>query len=228
MGRPLPPPDLSDTASGAPLSPEASTSMRLTEVEDDWTSESLEPAAITRTSSELLKRPLPKLIGERPVCFVLGPNGVGKSTVARRIAGSEALEVDAEAIRNALLSVARFRAWPHAMDKVPALILDGMDCLYNRFGAVEMLGQLVRQRALAGHRTVLCQGPVDTSLTLLATGVPHHLRATILLRFPVGSGRRRYIKQRCAERGIDFSLAREAVFLEPWSYAAVERLIDGL
>jgi hypothetical protein len=188
----------------------------------------LEPAAVTRTSAELLNRPLPRVLSERPIRFIFGPAGVGKTSVARRIAGASALEIDAEGLRKAMLIVARQKVWPPGMEEAPALILDDVDSLFGRLGAIDIIGHLLERRALADLSTVVCQGEGDVSMHYLYGPIPHHLRATLLIRFPVGSGRRRYIKQRCLERGIDFVMAREAIVMEPWSYMGVERFLDGV
>lgn len=203
--------------------------MRSSEVEDEGASpELLTPAAITRTSAELLNRPLPRFLAARPVRFILGPLGVGKSAVASRIAGAGALVISGEELRAALTRAARYKGWPAAIDAAPLLILDEVDCLHGRFGALDLLGGLLNRRAVAGLPTVLCQGTADTSITLLYDAVPLHLRATILLRFPVGRGRRRYVKQRCDLRGIDPRLARDAVSQDPWTYELVEKVLDSL
>ena len=55
----------------------------------------------------------------------------------------------------------------------------------------------------------------------LLDAVPVDQRATVLLRFPVGRGRRRYALTLCDELGLDRSLARATTELEPWSYASV-------
>lgn len=188
----------------------------------------LVPAAVTRTSSELLKRPLPRVISERPIRFIFGPAGVGKTTVARRIAGSGALEIGAEDLRRAMLVVARQKAWPPEMESAPALILDDVGSLFGRLGAIDLIGHLLERRALAALATVVCQGEGDVSMHYLYGPIPHHLRATLLLRFPVGSGRRRYLRQRCQESGLDFAAMREALSLEPWTYAGVERVLARL
>lgn len=203
--------------------------MRSSEAEEEAGSpELLVPAAITRTSAELLNRPLPRFLAGRPVRFILGPFGVGKSAVALRIAGPNALVTSGEGLRAALTQAARYKQWPEALDHAPVLILDEVDCLHGRYGALDLLGGLLNRRALAGLPTMLCQGLADTSMTLLYDAVPLHLRATILLRFPVGRGRRRYVKQRCDVRGIDPRLALAAVALDPWTYRGVEVLLDAL
>ncbi len=193
----------------------------------DDSSEFLLPALITRTSSELLgKRPLPRVLRERPVLFVLGPRGCGKSTVARRVLQEVPGFVEA-AFRPAVVQAAR-SSWAKNLREAPGLLFDDVDFLHNRYGAQELLGALIRERALAGRRTVLCQGGPDTSVCLLYPTIPPALRATVLLRFPVGRGRRRHVATRCLVRDLPYAQAREAVIMEPWTYDAVEKFLDGL
>lgn len=189
--------------------------------------EVLLPALITRTSSELLgRRPLPKVLRERPVVFVLGPAGVGKTSVAARLLQDSPRHVEA-AFRPAVVAAAR-GAWSKPLREAPGLLFDDVDFLHNRLGALELLAALLRERAAAGRRTVLCQGGPDTSVTLLYGMLPPGLRASVLLRFPVGVGRRRHVMNRCDQRNLDFGAAREAVSLDPWSYELVERYLDGV
>ncbi|MDP2312621.1 MAG: hypothetical protein Q8P41_06925 [Pseudomonadota bacterium] len=195
----------------------------------DNSGEFLLPALFTRTSSELLgRRPLPRVLRERPIIFVLGPSGTGKSSVARRILSDIPGAVESS-FRPAVVAAARNRVWAPELRTAPALLFDDVDCLHNRFGVQEMLGNLVRERALRGLRTVLCQGGgTDTSVTLLYDMVPLALRASVLLRFPVGSGRRQHVKARCLARDLPYAGARSAVLMEPWSYALVESHLDAL
>lgn len=186
------------------------------------------PAHLTRTSWEFLgRRPLPRVIADRPVVYVLGGQGVGKTAVARRLAEG-GLECDGPRLRALLVDAVRHRGFPAEVRDAPALILDDVDCLYGRYGAVDLLGQLLRLRADAGRKTVIVQGPADGSVTLLFGPVPLHWRASVLLRFPVGRGRRRHVLRVCAERSLTFTRAREAVNLEPWSYHRVARFLDNL
>jgi hypothetical protein len=172
------------------------------------------------------RRPLPRVLRERPILFVLGPAGVGKTSVARRLLGENG-GVEAS-FRTALVAAARHRAWAPELRDAASLLFDDVDFLHNRYGAQDLIGGLLRERALAGRRTVLVQGGPDTSVTLLYPMVPLALRATLLLRFPVGRGRRRHVATRCLERGLPYAQARDAVSLEPWTYAGVERFLDCL
>lgn len=188
----------------------------------------LEPAAVTRTSAELLQRSPPQVLSARPIRFVLGPKGVGKSSVAARLLGKDAIVVSGDGLRSALTRAARYKKWPEGWEVAPALLLDEVDCLHGRFGVLQMLGRLLDQRARNNLATVICQGSADTSITLLYESVPLHLRASLLLRFPVGRGRRSYVKARCEARGIGMVHVKKGAELEPWSYAAVESYLDSL
>ena len=66
------------------------------------------PALLTGTSTEFLgARPLPKVLGRRAVVFLFGPKGVGKTEVAMRLAGSNAVYWSARAIERAVLQRVR-------------------------------------------------------------------------------------------------------------------------
>lgn len=186
------------------------------------------PALVARTSGELLgRRPLPRVIAERPVVFVLGPAAVGKTSVAMRLLGDACVSVHGDGLRRALNHAARYRMFPAPMIEAPGLLLDRLDYLSGRLGPIDLLGRLLAERTAAGRRTVVCQGG-DTSCMLLAAALEPEMRATLVLRFPVGRGRRRFVVARCRARGIDFLRARDAVTMEPWSYDAVEAWLDGV
>lgn len=186
------------------------------------------PALVTRTSGELLgRRPLPRVISERPVVFVLGPGQVGKTSVARRILGSGVVELGRPEVEAALHHAARHGQFPDVFLNASALLLDDLDYLADRHGPLQLLGRLLLARSRAGTRTVVCQGS-DTSCTLLAGPIPHDARATLLLRFPVGRGRRRFVVGRCRARGVPLALVRGAIEMEPWTYDAVEAWLDGV
>lgn len=187
------------------------------------------PALFTRTSKELLGgRSLPTVVRDRPVVYILGDRGSGKSAVALRLAPSMAPRYDPDGQRNALILAGRHRRWCALLVESPGLILDGVQGLHRSFGKVRLLGELLRLRAAAGRRTILVLGSADTSMTLLYPEVPCEQSATVLLRFPVGGGRRRFVAERCAARGIRPDLAGGARHLDPWTYAGVESYLDNL
>ena len=183
----------------------------------------LTPAFVSGTSSEFLgRRPLPTTARERTVVFVLGPTGVGKSAVARRLLDTpDILRLDGAELQEALTAQARRRTWREDIRKHPALILDGPCYLQRRPAVVRVLRQLLQARAADGLRTMICEGPDRSPLTELMDAVEGEDRATIALRFPVGRGCRRFAARVCDELGLDRHKAMLADDLEPWTYDAV-------
>ena len=193
------------------------------------------PAHLTRTAGEFLgSRPIPKVIASRHLVFLLGPCGSGKSSVSQRfletwgVPSSNVLRMDGAALRAQLVSRARYGKFAATTEQAPGLILDGVDCLFGREGAVSLLGGLLRDRCARGLKTVVVQSPADDSISLLYAAAPPQVRASVLLRFPVGRGRRRFVQQECRRLSLPFSLARDQVVVEPWTYASVRAAIEAL
>jgi hypothetical protein len=80
-------------------------------------------ALVTATSAELIgERPLPRLLRARPLLFIFGPAGCGKSLVAARVCGEGAVELDAAALSRAAALEERAQAaeaTAAAMAKLP-------------------------------------------------------------------------------------------------------------
>ena len=192
------------------------------------------PALLTGTSSEYLgKRPLPRVLQGRMVTLVLGPAGVGKTTVARRLAGlptapvrgrgiGEIVVLDADAVQDALVDRIARRRWSERLVDARALVLDGPCWMRARPAAVATLVELVAARAATGRRTVICQGDDEGTMDALLAALEPSIVAILGLRFPKGArGQLRFARRACDDLGIHRLHAKQASVVEPWGYDAV-------
>lgn len=187
-------------------------------------------ALITGTSGEYLgRRPLPRALRQRALVVICGPRCVGKTSVARVLAGDKARLIDDRGLHQAVLWRVREQKWSNALRDVPALIIDGPVFLERRPGAAAMVAELVRHRVEAGLRTVLVEGPVaDGSVGILMDAVSPEQRATLTLRFPVEGGRVRFAQRICERLGLERALARSTLSIEPWCYQAAREALEAL
>lgn len=187
----------------------------------------LAPALLTGTSEEFMgRKPLPRLLRSRHTVFVLGPQGVGKSSVARTLSGPARIELDTRQLEHVLLDRVRMGRWSERVGDAPALVLDGPVWLKNRRGAVNLLLDLARQRSACARRTVFCQTEGDGSIEALIAQTEPGSAVVIGLRFPTGrKSRLRCARQLCAELGLPPAAAAGSETLEPWRY---DRLVAFL
>jgi len=187
------------------------------------------PSLLGGTSSEYLgKRPLPRLLSQRQFVLILGPRGVGKTAVARRVLGRQVLLLRGEALHNAATSAVRKGRWSVDVLETPSLLIDGPTMLHRRPGVTRLLQALIERRTKNGLRTVVCQGDGDDSVLLLADGMDEQSRVTLNLRYPEGRGRVRFAHNVCEQLGLDVRIARTVQPDDPWTYLKVIRALKKI
>ncbi|MDP6935304.1 MAG: hypothetical protein QGG40_20460 [Myxococcota bacterium] len=192
------------------------------------TEQELPPAFFSGTSTEFLgRKPLPLVVRQRPVIFVMGPGGVGKTEVARFLVGSDAVELSAENVDGRVLWGVRTRNlhWPDSIRLAPNLIID---CPYNlepRMVVRRAVVALLEERIRSGRRTIVCERDDVAGIHALSQGLAPVDRAVVALRYPVGRGRRKYAVKVCEELGIGRRHARVLDELDPWSYRAIHEAL---
>jgi hypothetical protein len=185
------------------------------------------PALVSGTSQEFVGgKPLPRTIRSRTMVFLLGPEGVGKTTVAKSLAGNDSLYLSDAQLLKVLTEHARKRTWDEELLKLSSVVLECPCFLGRRPSALQALQTLLRIRSGGGRRTVVCEAESGTSMEELMGAVHPGYRATVVLRFPVGRGRKRFALRVCDELGLAASYAEGTVELEPWTYAAVRSKIS--
>ena len=85
--------------------------------------------------------------------------------------------------------------------------------------------ELLKQRADAGLRTVVCDANGDGSVEELLSRTPTGSTAVLGLRFPSSrSGRLRFARRQCDDLGLPRTMARGTENIEPWGYAVLAEL----
>lgn len=181
------------------------------------------PAFVSGTSTEFLgRKPLPRAVQERPLVFVLGPRGVGKTRVSQRFLGGSAALISAwdtlEQTQHCLLQ----GEWPSTLLTRTQLIIESPCFLERRPAFRDALARLLQARVRGGRRTVVIEALDGISVQqALLQVVPPTQRATVLLRFPVGRGRQRFAARVCDELELSRAHARAVRDLDPWTYEQV-------
>ncbi len=186
------------------------------------------PAFITGTSSEFMgRKPLPRVLRQRWITFLLGPEGVGKSTVARSLsAAGSRLEIDAKQFETLVNARVRSGGWSQRILSAPSVVLDGPMWLSNVPGRKRFLIELVRHRAKSGRRTFVCQTKDDLSVANLLEEVEPGSAVTLGLRFPVGRrARLRCARALCEKLGLPQDCAIGSEDLDPWRYDRVHAFL---
>ncbi len=187
------------------------------------------PTLVSGTSTEFMgRKPLPRAVQRRPVVFLLGPKGVGKTTVALHLARVERRYVPEEELLNVLPAYARTRKWDEAYLSPPSLVLEAPCFLSRRPAVTRALQELLQQRIARGGRSYVCEAEDEDPMRELIGSLEPKQKATVVLRFPVGRGRRRYVLRMCDELEVDSAHARAANALSPWTYAGARRTLMDL
>ena len=183
---------------------------------------------ISGTSSEFLgKKPLPRA-RFRPLVFVLGPPGVGKSEVAVRLMDGDAVHYTDKEIFNLITLKTRRKKWKPELLDAPRVVIDGPSYLDLRPGCTALLCSLIRERTKMGRRTIITESDDGASINELMDAVLPDERATVILRFPVGRGRVRYALRVCDDLELDRKCAKLVKKLSPWTYDAVHATLLDL
>lgn len=175
------------------------------------------------TSTEFLgRKPLPRAVQERPLVFLLGPRGVGKTRVSQRLLGGAAALISArdtlEQTQHCLLQ----GEWSSLFLSSPRLIIESPCFLERRPAFRSALAKLLQTRVRGGRRTIVIEALDGISVQqVLLQVVPPTQRATVLLRFPVGRGRQRFAARVCDELEISRVHVRAVKNLDPWTYEQV-------
>ena len=186
------------------------------------------PALVSGTSQEFIgEKPLPRVIRDRRMLFILGPGGVGKTTVAQTLAGEDALPLSESDVLGALNEQTRTREWSPHSSIAPSVLLECPCFLDRRPAARDALRTLLRLRAGGGRRTVVVEAESGTSMERIMEAVHPGYRATIVLRFPVGRGSCAFAKRLCSDLGIGHESAQATTEIHPWTYAAVRAALTA-
>ena len=171
-------------------------------------------------------KPLPKALQERPTIFIFGEEGVGKTILARHLMGAEHLLMKRQQVLDIFLLKVRKRRWMNEISTHPKLILESPSFLRQRPQILKMLQALIQLRSRKGLKTILLDSEDMGPIRDVVQSTVVSERATVMLRFPSGRGRYRFLARACRERNIPVKVARELSKIEPWTYKTVFELLE--
>lgn len=184
---------------------------------------------LSGTYTEFLgKKPLPQAFHNRPILFLLGPAGSGKTMVARSLLGKETLRFIQKEVLQLLATRILLRKWRTDLLEVPNLIVEIPCFLEQRPQVMQFLSELFLLRADRGVRTAVLDSEDNASLQSLLERIDSAKRATLLLRIPEGRGRYRFLAHVCRQKGLPLRHARTLAQVHPWTYKRVFVALEDL
>jgi len=174
-------------------------------------------------------RDQPKALYERPVVFILGPAGSGKTTVAKHLVepGSQLFRKDV--VFSFLLKRILSRSWEQTPLLCPdPIIFEIPSVLGNKPQITKLLTELIQMRLALGYRSIVLDSEDNASLQGLMSSIDSVERVSIVLRLPEGKGRYRFLAHYCRERNIPLRYARKFAKVYPWTYRDVLSQLENI
>ena len=185
---------------------------------------------LTGTFTEFVgNRDHPEALRSRPVLFLLGPSGSGKTTVARHCLGEDTPVIRKEEMFNRLIQRVLDRTWDNIeLYHHEKLILEIPSLVGNKTQITKLLTELIHERSLLGKKTAILDSEDNASLQGLMSSIDSTTRVSIVLRFPEGKGKYRFLAHRCTQRNIPLRHARRLAKYQPWTYRSVLTELEKL
>lgn len=171
---------------------------------------------------------VPKLCYERNILFVLGPSGVGKTRVARHIYGEDTVVLRKDDLLDGIALRILLHRWPKTLREPQKLIIESPCFLQIRPTVQQSFVSLISERLQNGKQTAILDAEDHSPLGHVLREIPYDKRMTILLRFPSGRGRYRFLAHECKKRKLSVFHARQLSRFEPWCYSKVLNELDRL
>lgn len=187
------------------------------------------PALLSGVYTEFVgTKELPRALRTRPFLFIFGPSGVGKTIVAKHLMGENYLLYKQGDLHDAFLQKIRRKRWVEELSNSEKLIIESPCFLRQRPTILKLLQQLLRLRLRKGLQTIILDAEDFGPVRDILDSIPYEERASLVLRFPSGRGRYRFLAHECRERNLPLKLARELSEMESWTYAKVFSALEAV
>lgn len=170
---------------------------------------------------------VPRALKERQCIFIFGPSGVGKTMVAKHLFAEQFVLFNQQDLQDAFYEKIRHFHWPKALSTENNVILEAPCYLGQRPQILKMLRSLIQLRYKKGLRTIILDAEDMSPVRDILQTLPSEERASIILRFPSGRGKYRFLAHECRKRNLPVKLARKLSKIEPWNYAIVFQALEA-